>query len=303
MASTKKQLRSLTCQIWLWVIDRNITISAEFLPGRLNKVADEQSRLKENLDAERMLKQNIFQQLRLKIWASWNWCIGIPNQFSAITLCIMEARSSSRGHWCISQRTGVTHFIWFSSFQLNSLDAAEDSTQPCPHLSDNSTVADPNVVHDSTIDDNSATYDSPMRSANLTAGPPETTGPPGQIASPGCHATIRDSFRVAGISEQVIDILAKLWRTGTNAQYRTYLERWLQFCSKNQINVISPSINLVLGFLHEQYASELGYNSVDTAHSTLSTIIVTDSMPVGQHPLIRQLMEGILYKRPSLPRN
>ena len=63
MASTKPVLMSLTREIWLWAIQRNITLSAEFLPGRLNTIADEQSRLVENLDAEWMLQPSIFNQI------------------------------------------------------------------------------------------------------------------------------------------------------------------------------------------------------------------------------------------------
>ena len=63
MASTKPKLVALTRQIWMWAIARDITISAELLFGQLNKVADEQSRLKENLDAEWMMKPLIFRQL------------------------------------------------------------------------------------------------------------------------------------------------------------------------------------------------------------------------------------------------
>ena len=63
MASTKPTLMALTREIWLWAIQRNITLSVEFLPGRLNTIADEQSRLVENLDAEWMIQPSIFNQI------------------------------------------------------------------------------------------------------------------------------------------------------------------------------------------------------------------------------------------------
>ena len=63
MASTKHMLMALTREIWLWALQRNINLSAEFLPGRLNTIADEQSRVVENLDAEWMVYPSIFKQV------------------------------------------------------------------------------------------------------------------------------------------------------------------------------------------------------------------------------------------------
>ena len=47
MGSTHSRgLMEITAQIWEWSIQRNIVISAEHLPGRLNTTADQESRLK-----------------------------------------------------------------------------------------------------------------------------------------------------------------------------------------------------------------------------------------------------------------
>lgn len=38
-------LSNMACQLWEWCLQRGITISAEYLPGDLNKTADGESRL------------------------------------------------------------------------------------------------------------------------------------------------------------------------------------------------------------------------------------------------------------------
>ena len=63
MASTKHHLMQLTRKIWLWAIQRNLTLSAEHLPGIMNNVADFQSRVVENIDTEWMLKPALFKCL------------------------------------------------------------------------------------------------------------------------------------------------------------------------------------------------------------------------------------------------
>ena len=60
-ASTKPELMRVTREMWLWALDRDITISAEYLPGRFNQVADDESRMVDNVDTEWMIKSHIFR--------------------------------------------------------------------------------------------------------------------------------------------------------------------------------------------------------------------------------------------------
>ena len=62
MASTKPHLFQLVRQVTEWAIERNLTLSAAHIPGRLNVVADRESRT-QNLDTEWMLETSVFQQL------------------------------------------------------------------------------------------------------------------------------------------------------------------------------------------------------------------------------------------------
>ena len=62
MASTKSKLFELIREIFDWARKRNVVLSAEYLPGHLNVVADRESRT-HNLDMEWMLNQNVFQKV------------------------------------------------------------------------------------------------------------------------------------------------------------------------------------------------------------------------------------------------
>ena len=57
-----KILMDLTAQIWSWSIARKILISAEHLPGRLNTIVDQESRLVKD-SSEWKLDPNVFQQV------------------------------------------------------------------------------------------------------------------------------------------------------------------------------------------------------------------------------------------------
>ena len=67
MSSTRPDLMELTKHVWLWAINRNITLSAEYLPGVYNTTADRESRTVDSLDTEWMLKELIYDQVCHKL--------------------------------------------------------------------------------------------------------------------------------------------------------------------------------------------------------------------------------------------
>ena len=62
-ASNKVPLMELTKRIWQWALERNIILSAEYLPGLENATADAESRAIVNNDIEWMLKKHIFETI------------------------------------------------------------------------------------------------------------------------------------------------------------------------------------------------------------------------------------------------
>ena len=59
---------------------------------------------------------------------------------------------------------------------------------------------------------------------------------------------------------------------------------------------------MVLDYLLFLYESGLGYSSINTARSALSSEIFCDGVPAGSHPLVIRFMTGIFKLRPSLPK-
>ena len=111
---------------------------------------------------------------------------------------------------------------------------------------------------------------------------------------------IRNAFQNSGRSEEVIAILLKSWREGTQARYQTYLQRWQSFCDRREINLIQPPINCVLDCLREQYSLRIGYSALNSARSALSTIISIDNVTIGHYPLVSRFLRGVINERPAL---
>ena len=58
-----KVLSDLACQIWKWCISRNLTLHAQYLPGKLNMRADHESRIF-NDSSDWMLNRQVFNRLQ-----------------------------------------------------------------------------------------------------------------------------------------------------------------------------------------------------------------------------------------------
>ena len=93
------------------------------------------------------------------------------------------------------------------------------------------------------------------------------------------------------------------WRDSTKKQYAGYLEKWQSYCSEQNIDSFSPTIEQVLHYLTELYQANCSYSAINTARSALSTIItLPGNVTVGNHPLVSRFLKGVFQTRPALPR-
>ena len=112
---------------------------------------------------------------------------------------------------------------------------------------------------------------------------------------------LRNSF-TKYISGNIADILMTSWRSGTQKQYKIYIEQGLKFCGERKINCYSPQISQVLNFLAGLYDRQLSYSSLNTAQSALSSILHMDTRRnFGSHPLTVRFMKGVLKKDHLIP--
>lgn len=109
-------------------------------------------------------------------------------------------------------------------------------------------------------------------------------------------------FRKQGLSERVISILLKSWRSSTNKQYTSHILRWNNYVVKHDIDFFKPSVADVLEFLTLFFDSGCGYSALNTARSALSSFISVNNLPVGQNSLVKRFMKGAFNMKPSFPR-
>jgi hypothetical protein len=126
---------------------------------------------------------------------------------------------------------------------------------------------------------------------------------PTEDADGGGQDPQEQQYKDAGISQQSIDIIMQSWRGSTKKQYKTYLKKWTVFCLKNKFDPVSPVVGNVLDYLTELFNQGLGYSAINSARSSLSSIINIDNRPVGEHPFVIRHLKGVFNLRPTFPKN
>lgn len=105
-----------------------------------------------------------------------------------------------------------------------------------------------------------------------------------------------------GIDGQNEEIILASWRKNTKKQYNSYLKKFSNYCDKHKLDPFKADLKTVLDFLTSMFNEGLGYNSLNSARSALSTILTIDNKPAGSHPVVVRYMKGILEMRPPVPR-
>ena len=191
--------------------------------------------------------------------------------------------------------------LYLSSFQSDRADSAESGEGGERGSADSTSVANTVVVVGGP-DDGSGT---PEASASSIAHAPTkpTAETPAAATKAVYHETVRQSFEAAGLSPDIIQVLSCSWGEDTHKQYATYIEKWSKFCLQREISAFPATVKDFLELLHGIYSNKnLGYSAMNTARSAVSSVLVIDGKPAGQHPLVRRYLKGVFHQKPALPR-
>ena len=97
-------------------------------------------------------------------------------------------------------------------------------------------------------------------------------------------------------------MLAGGWSTSTKNAYEVSAKKWLHYTLHNNVNPVTPLANQCVDFLTEYMDSGVGYSSVNTSKSLLSSFVRVDGVPLGEHALICKYMKGVRREKPPQTR-
>ncbi len=289
--AVSRELVRLSKELWTWCLQRNITVKAQHLPGRLNQVADSESRTM--LDrSDWKLDSRVFQQIH-QLWGpmevdlfasrlttqcpvffSWR-----PDPYAAATDAFLQVWTGLKAYanppWNLVGRVAAQAQAEQASLVLV---APVWRTQPWYPILLEMLVDAPHLI------------------------PPETSNKSLTDENPSASrlAHIREKCRDHKLSEEASSLIFGSWRKKTNKSYNSLFGRWHSWCSRRGTNPFSIDI---ANFLAELFTEGYKYNSLNAYRSAISSVHEkVEGYEVGHHPLITRLIKGVFNTRPPLPK-
>ena len=90
----------------------------------------------------------------------------------------------------------------------------------------------------------------------------------------------------------------------TGKRYNSHVKRFVQFCLERYTDPIQATMEMGVEFLTDYFKTGVGYRSVNSARSALSSIIKpVCNVPFGKSPLVCNFLRGVFNIRPVLPKH
>ena len=116
----------------------------------------------------------------------------------------------------------------------------------------------------------------------------------------GC---LRKSLHTMALSKQTEELMLKSWSKGTYSAYNTAWSKWASWCLEREVDPLSAPITSFMEFLSWMFYEGFQYRTINVHRSVISSVLPDiNSLSVGQHYLIKNIMRGILKGNPPLPR-
>ena len=237
--TTSHKFSDLAVEIWAWCLQREITLRAEHIPGRLNERAD--------LESKRCLDSSDWQldpSLFLNLMERWGPCdvdlftarhnTQLPRYFSFKPDPKAEAINALAQDWRHLNPYAFPSFILIGRV-LNEVRSSRESNSGNYSMANTDLVSDHPGVECGRIV-------SLSKAPNSTNQPQRATPLPVGDPTVGCLESFRKRLGEA-VPEEVFTLLCASWRKGTEKSYSAAWNQWLEWCRQQGGNPLTPSIN------------------------------------------------------------
>ena len=298
-----QDLSDLSILIWQWCLERSLTIHAIHIPGTQNSVADTQSRRSriQRLDAR---SSNILSSNR-EVGPTRHRSICSPSQYTAQEVLQLPSRPRCRGNRRTLPVLEGANVLCLSPIYTPGPSVTEAESGQGQNSNNNCTIlACSSMVPSANTTPNGLSHP-PATINSLTEEP---LGGTSSSSSSGSNESsrlesLRASSRYKGLSAEAFDLLCSAWRGSTEKSYAVAWRKWSLWCQSTERDPLSASLEDIVEFLTSEFQAGFQYSTINSIRSALSaTLPPIDGTPVGQHPLVSRLLQGIFNRRPPLPK-
>ena len=291
------QLNQLTRDLWLWCMNRSITL-------RTSKEAQRNSQRgftpnEGEIRLEAMPKS--LSKDRQATWPTPSGSVCLQTIQPASTLHEPETRTRGDRMQCIQHGLVTTAGICESFMVSDRKSPSTSQISRGPIDSNNPIVESPTMVPHS-----------PEHAVRHTPPPPEQEGtlpadtlvqqarcPP----TTSCVDNLRERYRSQRLSGEASKLLLASWRQKSSKSYDSLLTKWASWCDKRNCDPFLGDVSEVVNFLAQLFEQGYQYRSLSAYRSAISSVHdKVDGVNIGQHPLVAQVLQGAFNELPPQPR-
>ena len=220
---------------------------------------------------------------------------------SATSLLQLATRPPRRSHGCVFTGLDLSKRVCIPTIRADRPMPAKTSGSGGVSSSTSSSSLEITTV----VPVTARVMHSQSSSSTTVSRPFDTSGGNASVgsASTSRMAAISRSYSEAGISQGAQKLLVAAWRKGTSSAYSSAWGKWDSWCREREVNPVLAPIECVLEFLTHEFNIGKAYRTLNVYRSAISsTHPMIDSLRVGEHPLVVQLLKGAYNLRPPLPR-
>ena len=107
-------------------------------------------------------------------------------------------------------------------------------------------------------------------------------------------------MRKKGYHPSVINVLSNARKKTTNKLYDGYITKWEVYCNSFNRDPTVFDIPFTLNFLQIFVDQGLSYSVINTIRSALSTILISNGVTFGSHPIVVQYLKGVYNLKPPV---
>lgn len=291
-------------ELWEYPLRKEISLTAEYLPGELNHEADWQSRHFRD-SSNWKLNPNVFSYNRPVMGPPNNRSLCGSHEYTTSELCELVPRPLCSGDRCLSDPLVEPEGSLLSPFLTDLSLPGKDKEGSGNHGFDSTNLACTGMVpspvgdvlqtSDSTFPaEGSITLSQPSATPSGSEGPPEISGLDGY----------RQNLLTGGISEDTANLLrSHSWRKGTAGAYNSAWKQWSSWCGQREADPFCSTVASIADYLTELFKKGRSYHTVNIHRSAISAFHrPIDGVKVGQHDLVCRVLNACFNARPPQPR-
>ena len=282
-----------------WCMKRQVSLTAKFVPGKLNVLADSLSRKGQIIHTEWTIHKGTLSQI-FQFWEVPHYEV----EQSTSGVHFSFSRSTGLGSGCHVSFMGGNDSLCIPSSSTSHEGTSENGERDLfghPHCT---VLGKPSVFPSSAFSSSCpSSQDSHSEGSFDPASFPPSSSEAGDI-QPARLAVLQGGLEKAGFSKKSAERVCAAKRSSTQSLYNSRWNTWMDWCLQREMDPIDPTVTSMADFLIFLFEEKkLLPSSIKGYRSAIaSTLKHFTSVDFSSHPVLSDVIRSMDLEKPAVSR-